>query len=137
MTAAPRLVIALAVAALLAVFLVYQVARGSGQLIVTVSQLRADKDGAAKHTVQLTGTAVSCERVDCATAQAPFTMVVKDEGSTQTVPVRYTGGSVPDAFQQGRRIIVTGHMVNGQFEANPDSLITKCPSKYSGGGSGA
>lgn len=137
MTAAPRLVIALAVAALLAVFLVYQVARGSGQLVVTVSQLRADKDGAAKHTVQLTGTAVSCEGVDCATAQAPFTMVVKDEGSAQTVPVRYTGGSVPDAFQQGRRIIVTGHMVNGQFEANPDSLVTKCPSKYSGGGSGA
>ena len=137
MTAAPRLVIALAVAALLAVFLVYQVARGSGQLVVTVSQLRADKAGAAKHTVQLTGTAVSCERVDCATAQAPFTMVVKDEGSAQTVPVRYTGGSVPDAFQQGRRIIVTGHMVNGQFVANPDSLVTKCPSKYSGGGSGA
>jgi cytochrome c-type biogenesis protein CcmE len=137
MTAAPRLVIALAVAALLAVFLVYQVARGSGQLVVTVSQLRADKDGAAKHTVQLTGTAVSCEGVDCATAQAPFTMVVKDEGSTQTVPVRYAGGSVPDAFQQGRRIIVTGHMVNGQFVANPDSLVTKCPSKYSGGGSGA
>ena len=42
---------------------------------------------------------------------------------------------VPSAY--GRRIIVTGHMVNGQFEANPDSLITKCPSKYSGGGSGA
>lgn len=137
MTAAPRLVIALAVAALLAVFLVYQVARGSGQLVVTVSQLRADKDGAAKHTVQLTGTAVRCEGVDCATAQAPFTMVVKDEGSTQTVPVRYSGGSVPDAFQQGRRIIVTGHMANGQFVANPDSLVTKCPSKYSGGGSGA
>jgi cytochrome c-type biogenesis protein CcmE len=137
MTAAPRLVIALAVAALLAVFLVYQVARGSGQLVVTVSQLRADKDGAAKHTVQLTGTAVSCEGVDCATAQAPFTMVVKDEGSTETVPVRYSGGSVPDAFQQGRRIIVTGHMANGQFVANPDSLVTKCPSKYSGGGSGA
>jgi cytochrome c-type biogenesis protein CcmE len=137
MTAAPRLVIALAVAALLAVFLVYQVARGSGQLVVTVSQLRANKDGAAKHTVQLTGTAVSCEGVDCATAQAPFTMMVKDEGSTRTVPVRYSGGSVPDAFQRGRRIIVTGHMVNGQFVANPDSLITKCPSKYSGGGSGA
>ena len=137
MTAAPRLVIALAVAALLAVFLVYQVARGSGQLVVTVSQLRANKDGSAQHTVQLTGTAVSCEGVACATAQAPFTMVVKDEGSTQTVPVRYTGGSVPDAFQQGRRIIVTGHMVNGQFVANPDSLVTKCPSKYSGGGSGA
>jgi cytochrome c-type biogenesis protein CcmE len=132
-TAAPRLVIALAIASLLAVFLVYQVARGSGQLVVTVGQLRADKDGAASKTVQLTGTAVSCVDTNCTGAQAPFTMVVKDEGTAQTLPVRYTGGSVPDAFKAGRRIIVTGHMANGQFVANADSLVTKCPSKYSGG----
>jgi cytochrome c-type biogenesis protein CcmE len=137
MTAAPRLVIALAVASLLAVFLVYQVARGSGQLIVTVSQLRADKDGAAKKTVQLTGTAVSCEGVSCGAAQAPFTMVVRDEASHQTVPVSYGSGSVPDAFKQGRRIIITGHMADGRFVAQADSLVTKCPSKYSGGGGGA
>ena len=49
------------VASLLAVFLVYSVVRGSGQMVVTVGQLRADKDGAATKTVQLTGTAVSCQ----------------------------------------------------------------------------
>jgi cytochrome c-type biogenesis protein CcmE len=132
-TAAPRLVIALVIASLLAVFLVYQVARGSGQLVVTVGQLRSDKDGAAKKTVQLTGTAVSCVNTNCTGAQAPFTMVVKDEATSETVPVRYSGGSVPDAFKAGRRIIVTGHMADGQFMANADSLVTKCPSKYSGG----
>jgi cytochrome c-type biogenesis protein CcmE len=132
-TAAPRLVIALVVASLLAVFLVYQVARGSGQLIVTVGQLRSDKDGAATKTVLLTGTAVSCVNINCTGAQAPFTMVVKDESTAQTVPVRYSGGSVPDAFKAGRRIIVTGRMANGQFVAQADSLVTKCPSKYSGG----
>ncbi len=121
------------IASLLAVFLVYQVARGSGQLIVTVGQLRNDTDGAATKTVELTGTAVSCVNVNCTGAQAPFTMVVQDENSSQTVPVRYTGGSVPDAFKAGRRIIVTGHMANGQFVADADSLVTKCPSKYSGG----
>ena len=133
MSPAPRLVIALAVASLLAVFLVYQVAAGSGQLIVTVGQLRSDKDGAATKTVQLTGTAVSCRHVDCARAQAPFTMMVRDEATSQTVPVRYTGGSVPDAFQSGRRIIVTGRMTGNEFVAQADSLVTKCPSKYSGG----
>jgi cytochrome c-type biogenesis protein CcmE len=133
---APRLVIALAVASLLAVFLVYQVAAGSGQLIVTVGQLKTDTDGAATKTVQLTGTAVSCAHVDCATAQAPFTMLVRDESSAQTVDVTYPGGSVPDAFQAGRRIIVTGHMEHGRFVAQADSLVTKCPSKYSGGGGG-
>jgi cytochrome c-type biogenesis protein CcmE len=133
----PRLVIALAVASLLAVFLVYSVVRGSGQLIVTVGQLRSDKDGAATKTVQLTGTAVSCEGTSCSGAQAPFTMMVRDEKSSQTLPVRYAGGSVPDAFREGRRIIVTGHMAGGEFVANADSLVTKCPSKYSGGGGGA
>ena len=48
----PRLVIALTVASLLAVFLVYSVVRGSGQMVVTVGQLRSDKDGAATKTVQ-------------------------------------------------------------------------------------
>src|SRR6476661_4528931 len=130
----PRLVIALAVASLLAVFLVYSVVRGSGQMIVTVGQLRSDQDGAATKTVQLTGTAVSCQGTSCSGAQAPFTMMVRDEKSSQTLPVRYSGGSVPDAFREGRRIIVTGHMSGGEFVANPDSLVTKCPSKYSGGG---
>jgi len=130
----PRLVIALAVASLLAVFLVYSVVRGSGQMIVTVGQLRSDQDGAATKTVQLTGTAVSCQGTSCSGAQAPFTMMVRDEKSSQTLPVRYSGGSVPDAFREGRRIIVTGHMSGGEFVANPDSLVTKCPSKYAGGG---
>ena len=136
MTAAPRLVIALTVASLLAVFLVYQLSHGS-QLIVSVAQLRAGTDGAASRTVQLTGTAVSCSGSSCSGAQAPFTILLKDDGSPQTVPVSYRSGSVPDAFREGRHIIVTGHMVGDKFVANPDSLVTKCPSKYSGGGGGA
>jgi cytochrome c-type biogenesis protein CcmE len=135
MTAAPRLVIALTVASLLAVFLVYQITHGS-QLIVSVAQLRAGDNGAATKTVQLTGTAVSCSG-SCSGAQAPFTMLLRDDGSTQTVPVAYQSGSVPDAFREGRHVIVTGHMVGDRFVANPDSLVTKCPSKYSGGGGGA
>jgi hypothetical protein len=33
-------------------------------------------------------------------------------------------------------VIVTGKLVDGTFVAQPDSLVTKCPSKYSGGGGG-
>jgi cytochrome c-type biogenesis protein CcmE len=64
-------------------------------------------------------------------------MLLKDDGSPQTVSVAYQSGSVPDAFREGRHVIVTGHMVGDRFVANPDSLVTKCPSKYSGGGGGA
>jgi len=32
-------------------------------------------------------------------------------------------------------VIVTGRLERGVFVAQPDSLLTKCPSKYSSGGS--
>jgi len=64
----------------------------------------------------------------------PMRFVLRDESSAQTVAVSYRG-SVPDAFKTSRRVIVTGRLENGVFVAQPDSLLTKCPSKYSSGGS--
>jgi cytochrome c-type biogenesis protein CcmE len=136
MTARPRLVIALAVASLLSVFLVYTALAGSQTLLVSVDQLAADKQSAKTRTVQLTGTAIRCQGGPCASLDAPFVFTLKDDGSSRTVPVRYEGGSVPDAFKEGRHVIVTGRLEDGTFVAQPDSLVTKCPSKYSGGGDG-
>ena len=133
MNARPRLVIALALASLLSVFLVYTAVAGSSTLLVSVSQLEANKSGAQSRTVQLSGMAVSCQGGPCSDLQAPFTFTIKDEGSDLTIPVRYTGGSVPDAFREDRRVIVTGKLVDGTFVAERDSLVTKCPSKYSSG----
>jgi cytochrome c-type biogenesis protein CcmE len=130
MTGRPRLVIALVVAMLLVTFLGYQLVGASDQLLVSVAQLRADRDGAAHKTVQLTGQVMSTTSVD-----SPMTFVLKDDGSPQTMAVHYTG-SVPQAFEVGRRVIVTGAMSGAVFMAQQDSLLTKCPSKYSAGGSG-
>ena len=46
-----------------------------------------------------------------------------------TVTVVYKG-SVPDLFKTGRDVVVDGRMRNGVFVAVPDTLVTKCPSKY-------
>jgi cytochrome c-type biogenesis protein CcmE len=43
--------------------------------------------------------------------------------------VTYTG-TVPDPFRDGREVIVTGKLENGTFVGERDSLITKCPSKF-------
>jgi cytochrome c-type biogenesis protein CcmE len=130
MTGRPRLVIALVVASLLAVFLVYQGFVSAGTLLVSVSQLRSDRDGAAHKTVNLTGVVLRTSGMS-----SPIRFVLKDDGSAATVPVSYRG-SIPDAFKATRHIIVTGQMRGGVFVAEPDSLLTKCPSKYSAGGSG-
>ena len=45
------------------------------------------------------------------------------------MPVVYTG-VVPDPFRDGREVIVTGRLKNGTFVAERDSLVTKCPSKF-------
>jgi cytochrome c-type biogenesis protein CcmE len=54
---------------------------------------------------------------------------IRDRDGTESVPVTYTG-VVPDPFREGREVIVSGELRNGTFVAERDSLITKCPSKF-------
>jgi cytochrome c-type biogenesis protein CcmE len=46
------------------------------------------------------------------------------------VPVSYTG-AVPEPFREGREVIVTVRRQGAGFIGERDSLITKCPSKFS------
>jgi cytochrome c-type biogenesis protein CcmE len=59
---------------------------------------------------------------------------VRDRDATsasRAVEIRYTG-SVPDPFRDGREVIVDVKKSSGaMFVGAPDSLITKCPSKFS------
>jgi cytochrome c-type biogenesis protein CcmE len=54
---------------------------------------------------------------------------LRDRDGTASVPVRYTG-EVPDPFREGREVIVKGELQNGTFVGQRDSLVTKCPSKF-------
>ena len=54
---------------------------------------------------------------------------VRERSGTASVPVRYVG-SVPDPFREGREVIVTVRKQGGTFVGERDSLITKCPSKF-------
>ena len=54
---------------------------------------------------------------------------VRDRDGTASIPVTYTG-VVPDPFRDGREVIVSGELKHGTFVAERDSLVTKCPSKF-------
>lgn len=54
---------------------------------------------------------------------------IRDRDGSRSLPVRYTG-TVPDPFRDGREVIVSGELRGGTFVAERDSLITKCPSKF-------
>ncbi len=117
-----RLVIALSVAALLAVFLLYTSIAGGGTPSVQPSELVAGSG-----TVQLAGRVVGPVTGDPYAGGMRFTL--RDVEGDRTIPVVYTG-SVSDQFKVGREVMVTGAVSNGTFVAEKDSLVTKCPSKY-------
>jgi cytochrome c-type biogenesis protein CcmE len=113
-------VIALSVAAMLAVFLLYTSLAGGGTPFVQPSEL-AGKTG----EVALAGKVVGAIERDGRTVR----FAVRDVQGTARVPVTYTG-SVPDLFRVGRDITVNGRLRNGVFVGKKDTLVTKCPSKY-------
>ena len=112
--------IALSVAAMLAVFLLYTSIAGGGTPFVQPSELAGRKG-----EVALAGKVV--DRIERDGRTVRFT--VRDVQGTARVPVTYTG-SVPDLFRIGRDITVNGRLQNGVFVGKKDTLVTKCPSKY-------
>jgi cytochrome c-type biogenesis protein CcmE len=51
------------------------------------------------------------------------------DGGGEALPVTYSG-TVPDPFRGGREIILQGEVERGRFIGEPDTLVTKCPSKF-------
>jgi cytochrome c-type biogenesis protein CcmE len=54
---------------------------------------------------------------------------VEDRNGGGAMPVSYQG-VVPDPFRGGREIVLKGAVENGTFVGEPETLITKCPSKF-------
>jgi cytochrome c-type biogenesis protein CcmE len=54
---------------------------------------------------------------------------VRDLDGAQSIPVTYTG-SVPDPFREGREIGIRVKLEGDSFVGEKDSLVTKCPSKF-------
>ena len=90
--------------------------------MVRPSQL-ADHHGRVSLMGQVVGTASGDAHV------GGLRFRLRDVKGTATVPVVYKG-SVPDLFKTGNDVVVDGRMRNGIFVAVPNTLVTKCPSKY-------
>ena len=116
-----RLVIALSVAAMLAVFLLYTSIAGG------TPQLRPSQLNGRTNEVSLVGKVVAPVQRSGRTLR--FRVKDVQGGSATRLPVTYTG-SVPDMFKAGRDISLEGRLRNGTFVGTSGTLVTKCPSKY-------
>jgi cytochrome c-type biogenesis protein CcmE len=119
-----RLVVALTTAILLASALVYTSFSASSASVSPSALLRTADAG---RTYQLTGKVVDGS-IRRAGDRTDFR--VRDRTGTASVPVSYTG-AVPDPFRDGREVIVTVRKQGAGFVGERDSLVTKCPSKFS------
>ena len=120
-----RLVLALSVAAVLAIFLLYVSIAGGRTPQLAPSELAGHKGvvslvGKVRGPVHGTGYSGGGLR---------FAVADIGVSKSRTVPVVYHG-SVPDLFKVGRDVVVDGHYRNGVFVAKRNTLVTKCPSKY-------
>jgi cytochrome c-type biogenesis protein CcmE len=114
-----RLVVALAAAVCLAGALVYTSFSAASEA-AQPSDLREGK------SYELTGKVMN-DTVERDGDELRFR--IRDREGTASVPVTYAG-TVPDPFREGREVIVSGELKNGTFVAERDSLVTKCPSKF-------
>ncbi len=121
-----RLVLALSIAALLAVFLLYTSIAGGGTPSLRPSQLLANNHGGNR--VTLSGKVLGPMTRDAQENARHFRL--RDVKGTTSVPVVYRG-TVGDLFRTGRDISVDGRLRSGVFVGVKDTLVTKCPSKYS------
>jgi len=119
-----RLVVALSAAVLLTGALAYTSFSASSEAKIP-SQLATGAESGRSY--QLTGKVVAGSvRRDGSTMY----FRVRDRAGSASVPVRYTG-AVPDPFREGREVIVTVRKQGGLFVGERDTLVTKCPSKFS------
>jgi cytochrome c-type biogenesis protein CcmE len=118
-----RLIVALTAVVLLASALVYTSFSASSETRTPSDLLASAEEG---ETYELTG------RVEPGYVRRgnELHFRVRDrKGGDASVPVRYSG-TVPDPFRADREVIVEVRKVGQGFVGQPDSLVTKCPSKF-------
>jgi cytochrome c-type biogenesis protein CcmE len=117
-----RLVVALSAAVLLAVALVYTSFSASSEARSPSQLLSSAQPG---KSYELTGKVVA----GYTTKGTVTNFRVRDRDGNVSVPVRYVG-VLPDPFKAGREVIVDVRKQGALFVGEKDSLVTKCPSKF-------
>ncbi len=117
-----RLTVALSAAVLLAVALVYTSLSASSEAR-SPSELATAKPGVS---YQVTGKVVD-DSVRKTSDGVDFR--IRDRKGSASVPVSYSG-AIPDPFREGREVIINVRKQGPTFVGERDSLVTKCPSKF-------
>ena len=118
--------LALSVAAVLAVFLLYVSIAGGRTRAALAERARAG----TRALVSLVGRVVGPVQRRAATRSNGLRFRVADINGQHAACRSSTTAACPDLFKLGRDVVVDGRYAHGVFVAKRDTLVTKCPSKY-------
>jgi cytochrome c-type biogenesis protein CcmE len=117
-----RFVVALSAAVLLSGALIWTSFSASTEARSPSQLLSGAQPG---KTYELTGKVVPGYEI----SDGVLTFKVRDREGNTSVPVTYRG-QIPDPFRADREVIIDVRKEGGTFVGEKDSLITKCPSKF-------
>lgn len=118
-----RLVVALSVAVMLAAALVYTSFSASSEAKEPSQLIGAASGGSYELTGRVVRGSVRHQ------GEGLRFRVADRDNATESLPVTYTG-TVPDPFRGGREIVLSGTVDRGVFVGERNTLVTKCPSKF-------
>ncbi len=107
-------------------FIVFNSLQGTQQYFLTLSEMKAKGDLAAREVVRVGGNlAPNTTKIDTKNVTAQFTLT---DDQNNVLPVYYKG-ILPDTFEKSTQVIAEGKVdKNGTFQAS--LVLAKCPSKY-------
>jgi len=123
-----RFVIALGLAAVLGAALVWFSIGGSLETYAAPGDIQADGKTYLLNGIVAKGAPANAAE-QALTGEGVRFKVENQDDPSKTVWVNYRG-KIPETFQDGREVVVTGTMQGNTFVAKRDSLLAKCPSKF-------
>ena len=117
------------------IFLVVNAVSGNTQLYVTVDEYYSQQAAIAGRDLRISGwvigDSIQYTQIDDATSRLEFDITDDLANPTrQKIRVVVMNEPIPDLLQHEAQALVEGHVENGEFIANPNGLLLKCPTRY-------
>jgi len=117
------------------IFLVVNAISGNTQLYVTVDEYYSRQAAIAGRDLRISGwvigDSIQYTQIDDAMSRLEFDITDDLADPTrQKIRVVVMNEPIPDLLQHEAQALVEGHVENGEFIANPNGLLLKCPTRY-------
>ena len=119
------------------IYLVINAMSGNTQLYKTVGEFHAEQSQLVGRDLRIAGfvigDSIQFTQIDAQTTRLEFDIVDDLNNPGQTLHVVAMNEPKPDILQHEAQALVEGSTNgNGEFLANPDGLLLKCPTRYEG-----